>query len=109
MKGFALAKLVRSTRQVLALFIAAVFFVGAASLGTYRLSNPGHYPACLGATVEPMPLREWHPCKPPTRAGWQIPVCVLIALCGVSVAVVVTSRRPSRFAGQPEEHRVLRV
>jgi hypothetical protein len=39
-------------------------------------------------------VQEARPCRLPTRAAWQIPLAVVIALGGPGAAVVVAGERP---------------
>jgi hypothetical protein len=107
MKGFALAAVTGSLRQVLAIVIAVASIAGTAYLVTHKLSNPDNYRygGCYHAFVTQEPL----PCRHPTRTAWQIPLAVVVAIGGLGAAVLVTSRRPWRRAGGSEERRVLRV
>ena len=103
MKGFALAGVIGSMRQALAIVIALLAIAGTAYLVTHKLSNPDgyQYGICTWyGQVLHGPLRA---CGPPTRAAWQIPLAVVIGLGGLGAAVTVTRRRPSRPTLAPQQ------
>jgi len=99
MRGLALTAVVDSMRQVLAVVIALLAIAGAAFLGSHKLSNPDHYQygGCFSRDYinNGWPL----PCRPPTRAAWQIPLALLIGVGGLAAAVLITSkpRRPRQL------------
>jgi hypothetical protein len=107
-------------RQVLAIVIAVLSIAGAGYLVSHDLSNPYHfvyykYPPLTaqgycgnnlptGGITHGMHVR----CEPPTRAAWQIPLAVLLAILGLGAVGVVGSgagraaRRPiPRLGARP--------
>lgn len=109
MERFSLAAVVGSMRQALAIFIVLAAIALTAFLVSHNLSNPDHYAYGVCPWYGHISHGYPPPCRPPTRAAWQIPLAVLIALGGLGAAVAVTSRRSWRRAGGPEEHCVLRI
>lgn len=95
-----LAAATDSMRQMLAIVIAVLAIAGAGYLVSRNLSNPDHYVYlqypdgtgaqgyCVGRNL-PLGGIGLPPCDPPTRAAWQIPLAVLIALFGLGAAGVV--------------------
>jgi hypothetical protein len=87
-------------RRLLAALLVGTALVGAAYLGSPRLGNQG---TCLsmGGLGGPIPAsqRGWFPCGPYHRAGWQIPVSVLIGVLGVAGGLVVLRTRPKQPVG----------
>lgn len=87
---FTLAAVVGSARRSLAVIVAVLAIVGASYLTTHKLNNPDHY-AYGGCGVEShigTTLITGRPsCAPPTRAVWQIPLAVMIAVLGFGAAV----------------------
>jgi peptidoglycan/LPS O-acetylase OafA/YrhL len=84
-----------SLRQMLAAVIAVLAISGTYYLASHKLSNPDDY--AYGECVYPPPgtlVQEARPCRLPTRAAWQIPLAVVIALGGPGAAVVVAGERP---------------
>ena len=69
---------------------------GTAYLGSHKLSNPDQYQRGFcpdeGFVYHAYPP----PCRPPTRAAWQIPLAFAIATLGLGAAVKIASERPSR-------------
>jgi hypothetical protein len=100
MTGFALAAVIRSVRQVLAIFVVVVAIAGAGYLGIHKLGAPQNYAfgRCSypqGVYHGPIPT-----CRPPTRLAWQLPVAVVVALGGLGAAVAL---------GGSTERRLLRL
>jgi hypothetical protein len=93
MKRFAFAATTGSIRRALALTIAVVALAGTVALGRARLDNPGHYPGCRYSRTHTLALSV-APCTPPTRATWQIPLALLIAVGGLAAAVKANGDRP---------------
>jgi hypothetical protein len=96
MKGFVLAAVIGSMRRLLAVVIVLLAIAGASYLGSHKLESPDHYEygGCpFYFTHGPPP-----PCAPPTRAAWQIPVAVLIAVVGLGAAITVAGERPRPHA-----------
>jgi hypothetical protein len=111
MERFSLGVVVGSARQALAIFIVLVTVALTAFLVSHKLSNPDHYQVggCpFPVTIVHGPIQGFS-CRPPSRAAWQIPLAIVIALGGLGAAAALTSRRSWRHAGGPEERRVLRV
>jgi len=93
MTRFTLAAVIGSTRRLLAVVIAVLAIAGTAYLGSHKLSNPDHYAygSCGYQGLIQMPAP--HNCSPPTRAAWQIPLAVVIAVIGIGAAVAVAKPR----------------
>jgi hypothetical protein len=93
MKRFALAAVLGSMRQLLAITIALLAVAGAFYLSGHKLNNPDHYrfAGCpsQGFVYHDVPP----PCMPPTRAAWQIPLAVMVTLIGLGAAVTVAGER----------------
>ena len=89
-------------RQLLAIVIAVLAIAGTAYLVSNRLSNPDHYQpygggVCADQVYIISPVQGGRPCRPPTRAAWQIPLALAIATLGLGIAVKVAGqRRPWR-------------
>lgn len=109
MKRFTLAAVIGSLRQVLAILILLLAIPTTAYLVSRKLSNPDHYQYGFCPSEGFVYHAPPPPCSPPTRAAWQIPVAVVIAIGGLGAAVAVASTRSRRHAGAPEERRVLRA
>jgi hypothetical protein len=111
MERFSLGVVIGSIRQALAIFIVLVTIALTGYLVSHKLSNPDHYQygTCpwSGHVVHGSIIGL--SCRPPTRAAWQIPLAVVIAIGSLGSAAFVTSRRSWRRAGGPEERRVLRA
>jgi len=94
MRRFALAAVIGSARRLLAVVIAVLAIAGTAYLSSHRLSNPDHY--AYGSCGDQGPIQLVHAgysyCSPPTRAAWQIPLAVVIAILGSGAAIAVASR-----------------
>ena len=103
-----------AVRQMLAIVIAIAAIAGAGYLLSHKLDNPDHF-VYLRYAAAPQPPGycerfntgevihpgEAHvpPCQPPTRAAWQIPLAVLLAITGLGAAAMVgsgTGRAASR-------------
>lgn len=95
MKRFALVAVIGSMRQLLAITIAIVAVAGAFYLGDHKLNNPDHYQfgGCpsQGFVYHDIPP----PCRPPTRAAWQIPLAIMVAVVGLGAAATVAGERRS--------------
>jgi hypothetical protein len=93
MKRFALVAVVGSVRQVLAITIALLAAAGAGYLVSHRLSNPDHYAygSCFHGpyTIVHGLIIQHGSCNPPSRAAWQIPLAVALAILGLGAAVAV--------------------
>ena len=102
MKGFLLAAVVGSTRRVLAVIVAVLAVAGTSYLVSHKLSNPDHsrYGECpwYGVVSHGFPRA----CRPQTRAAWQIPLAIVIAVGGLGAAVMVAGERPRRRASTPD-------
>ena len=101
MTRFALASVVGSMRQLLAVMVAVLAVSGTAYLVSHKLSNPDHYSAVGRGLCNRPSYGELMggppPCSPPTRAAWQIPIAIVIAAVGLGAAVKVAGeRRPWR-------------
>ena len=86
-------------RQLLAIVIAVLAVSGTAYLVSHKLSNPDHYSAAGGGVCADQvyimsPVQGGRPCRPPTRAAWQIPLAILIAAVGSGAAVKAAGKRP---------------
>ena len=94
MMRFALAAVIGSTRRLLAVIIAVLAIAGTAYLISHKLSNPDHY--AYGSCGDQGPIQLFHAgdsyCSQPTRATWQIPLAVVIAILGSGAAIAVASR-----------------
>ena len=90
-----LASYSRVMRKAAAVVLVVVALGSAAYLGSLRLDADGNYPICLEIQGSG---RFRPPCAPASRSGWQLPVAVVIAACGVLGAVGVANRRK----GKPE-------
>jgi hypothetical protein len=102
MKRIVLAGVVGSTRQLLAIVIAVAAIAGAGYLVSHKLSNPDHY-AYGGCPFQGIDHGFPRPCRPPTRAPWQIPLAIVIAVGGLGVAVVVVGDGRRRHVPSPAE------
>jgi peptidoglycan/LPS O-acetylase OafA/YrhL len=103
MKGLAFAAVIGSLRRVLAVTVALLAISGAGYLISHKLSNPDHYhygecPSPRGPSL----LFGPRSCSPSTRAAWQIPLGIAIALGGLGAAAVVAGERPRRRAPELE-------
>ena len=86
-------------RRLLATVFAVLAIAGTAYLVSHKLSNPDdyRYGSCpFHFAMEPLP------CSPPTRAAWQIPLAIVIAVGGLGAALVVAGERPRRRAPESE-------
>jgi hypothetical protein len=100
MKGAGLEAIVTAVRQLLAIVIAVLSIGGTGYLLSHKLSNPPHYgywkyPPVPGVgrcvPLPPTPLHEGSMtnCEMPTRAAWQVPLAVLLAIVGLGAAGAV--------------------
>jgi|tagenome__1003787_1003787.scaffolds.fasta_scaffold20880924_3 hypothetical protein len=90
-------------RQVFAIVIAVLAIAGTAYLVSNRLSNPDHYQpygggVCADQVYIMSPVQGGRPCRPPTRATWQVPLAVAIAILGLGAAVKVDAAPGVTFA-----------
>jgi hypothetical protein len=93
MTRFALAVVIGSMRNLLAIIIAVLAIAGAAYLGTHEVGFPVHQAACYSG-----PRLSTPSCRQPTYAAWHMPLAIVLAALGLGAAAAVATERPWRHA-----------
>ena len=84
-------------RRLVAVLVVGIALAGAVYLGSLRLGSRPIFYYCINTGF----TQPAHPavCGTRSRAGWQIPVAILIATLGVTGGLVVLRTRPRRPFG----------
>ena len=93
MKALVLAAVIGSIRRLLAITIAVLTVAAAYYFGTHKLSNPDHYQYGGCPSYNVVVHSRPPTCLPPTLAGWQIPLAILIGAVGLGAAAAVSGQR----------------
>lgn len=96
-----------ASRKPLAIVVGVLALVGAAFLGAAHLKMHGHYHCNPGPGPTQGSCALWYSYWTVSRAWWQIPAAILLAVAGVGTAALVLRGLSLRRSAKDQQRRSL--